>query len=203
MRRVFTIPLLAVLAGMIGLLGQVDSGVVASSAAGGVGVAQAPDQAPQTREVILLDGWNLVGWTGGDVATSAVTNALQGVFRSIHAFGGETQAFETVTATGLSFLNNLSQVDGGDGLWLFSEGATAWQQPVTTSARSVDLFPGFNLVTWTGPHGMPITDALGPLGDAVESAFTYEELSNTFLSFGPALPPALNTLEALAYGEAL
>jgi len=144
-----------------------------------------------------------VGWTGGDVATSVVTNALGGVFRSIHAFGGETQAFETVTATGPAFLNNLSQVDGGDGLWLFSHGDTFWEQPVITGARSVALSAGFNLVTWTGLHGMPIADALASLGEAVESAFTYEELSDTFLSFGPALPPALNTLAALAYGEAL
>ncbi|PZC49889.1 MAG: hypothetical protein DK306_000312 [Chloroflexi bacterium] len=56
MRRIFTIPVLAVLVGLFGLLGQGDSRLVASNAPGGVGVAQVPDQAPQTREVILLDG---------------------------------------------------------------------------------------------------------------------------------------------------
>lgn len=203
MRRVLAISVLAVLVGLIGLLGPAESGVVASNAGGGLEVAQVPADAPQSRDVILLEGWNLVGWTGDDVATGAVTNVLRGAFRSIHAFGGETQAFESVTAAGPSFLNSLAQVDGGDGLWLFSEGATRWRQPVTTTARSVGLFAGFNLVTWTGRHGTPIEEALAPLGGVVESAFTYEELSETFLSFGPALPPALNTLAALAYGEAL
>jgi len=65
------------------------------------------------------------------------------------------------------------------------------------------LSTGFNLVTWTGASGIPIVDALAPLGGALEIAFTYDELAARFLTYGPGLVSFLNTAEALAYGEAL
>ena len=152
-----------------------------------IGVAQEPAASPATREIRLFAGWNLVGYTGSTLPTDAVTAPLGGVFDSIHAFDAPAQAFELVTAAGPAFLNSLTQVDAGDGLWLFASGDTFWEMPVITEARSVALSAGFNLVTWTGLHGIGIAEALAPLGDALQIAFTYEELDERFLTYGPDL----------------
>jgi alkylhydroperoxidase/carboxymuconolactone decarboxylase family protein YurZ len=63
---------------------------------------------------------------------AAVTAPLGGVFDSIHAFNAPTQRFDLVTATGPAFLNTLDTVRAGEGVWLFSNGSTLWQQPVLT-----------------------------------------------------------------------
>ena len=166
-------------------------------------VAQEDPSPPATRDVALVEGWNLVGWTGPPLSVAAITAQLQGVFESLHRFAAGPQGFEVVTASGPDFLNSLVAVAAGDGLWIFSQGETVWQQPVITAARRVALQPGFNLVTWTGATGTPIAVALAGLGDALQVAFTYEERDELFLSYGPDRPPFLNSADFLTYGEGL
>ena len=128
---------------------------------------------------------------------------MGGALRSLHTFDGAGQSFESLTATGPSFLNSLTEVGVGDGLWIFAEGPVRWEQPVLAEARAVSLSAGFNLVTWTGASGTPMDVALAGLGEALEVAFTYEAIGAVFAAFGPALPPFLNTAGSLQYGDGL
>ena len=158
---------------------------------------------PGTRAVDLAAGWNLVGWTAAATPAAAVAGSLTGVLESLHTFDAEAQSFETLNASRPSFLNSLTEVGAGDGLWIFAEGAVRWQQAVLVEERTVALSAGFNLVTWTGPSNTPIDAPLEGLGAALEIAFTYEALEAVFASFGPGLPAFLNTAGPLDYGDGL
>ena len=85
---------------------------------------------PGTRAVDLAAGWNLVGWTAAATPAAAVAGSLTGVLESLHTFDAEAQSFETLNPSGPSFLNSLTEVGAGDGLWIFAEGAVRWQQAV-------------------------------------------------------------------------
>ena len=163
------------------------------------GALRVTQQAPAERTVALVEGWNLVGWTGEGVGLEALTAALPaGDADSLHVFDAAAQRYRSFDVNSPLFLNALDTLPGGGGLWVFAERALRWTQPAITTARSVALSPGFNLVTWTGPTATPIAGALAGLGPALVAAFLYEPLDGTFLASGPApcrcsIPPSSST----------
>ena len=157
------------------------------------------------RVVDLGEGWNQVGWTGGVLD---IDEALEGFEVELSgAFGFDT-AFRSFRYGVPELLKTLSTVDGGDGLWILVTEPGDWIQPANLEERGVFLNPGPNLVSWTGPSGTPIEDAVAALGDSFESAFRWDADAGSFLSFkppDPSLPAFLqqNTLETLDYGDGL
>ena len=121
------------------------------------------------RAVPLLQGWNLVGWTGDATPLSTLTPTL-GPFDSLHTFGGPVRRFQSFDDDLPDFLNTLQTLPRGAGVWVFADAPFAWVQPIIAVARSVPLFAGFNLVTWTGSSAMPVGDATANLGDAFVAA---------------------------------
>lgn len=157
-----------------------------------------------TRSVGLLPGWNLVGWTGSDPLADAAA-PLAGQFRDLFTFDAAAQRFLRYNPSGSAFLNDLTTLGTGDGVWIYVTAAsgTEWTQSFTTTARSASLLPGFNLVTWTGPDATPVEVAIDGLGGAFSALFTYNPATEQFRSYNPQLPAALNTAFTLNYGDAL
>ena len=172
-----------------------------SSAASGASaqVAAADDSAP-FRPVIQAAGWNLVAWTG-DTPVADATASIAGAFARLFTFDAATQAFRFFGGGGSpTSLNTLDELRLGDGVWIFAEEPTVWPQPVFRGAHSVPLLAGANLAAWTGPSGTPVEDALAAILDRVELAATFDADGQTFLTFGPTSPAAVNTLTTLDHG---
>ncbi len=172
----------------------------ALSAAIQVSVVEAPPP-PVVRAQVLQPRWNLVGWTG---ETTGVTDATATIATSLGAFftwDTSIPGFLTFNPTLPGPLNSLQDVPLGAGVWTFITDATPleWEQPAFTDARSVPLAQGFNLVMWTGPDGTAVTDAIAGL-NGLQGLFIWDAAGQTFLTFNPVLPPALNSATTLDYG---
>jgi ABC-type branched-subunit amino acid transport system substrate-binding protein len=79
--------------------------------------------------------------------------------------------------------------------------STAHAQVPPGASRTVNLSPGWNLVGWTGAGSTPVADALAGFDGAFSTLFTWDAASQSFLNFNPSVPPALNTLSDLAFGD--
>lgn len=172
-----------------------------------VGATALPWQSPQTaeaqaadREVALEAGWNLVGWTGSTAigeATASITDALLAAF----TWDGPGQSFRSFNPSGPTFLNTLSDLALGDGVWINVSEASTWLQPAFGDARTVSLSAGFTLATWTGPDGMPVEEAVAEIAGNLESLFTWDAVAQNFLSFTPSAPSFLNSAKTLGFGD--
>ncbi|MEE9278086.1 MAG: integrin alpha, partial [Dehalococcoidia bacterium] len=156
------------------------------------------------RVVELVPDWNLVGWSGA-TAVSEATASIAGQFSTLMTWDAAAKAFLRFDAAAPAIVNTLSELNSGDGVWLFvtDPAGAAWTQPAISGARSVDLLSGFNLVMWTGPDGMPVADAVAGLGDALNAVFRWDTEADEFLIYGPGRPDFLNTAKTLNSGEGL
>ena len=157
------------------------------AALSGSGAVEA-QQAPPSRTVELEPGWNLVGWTG-ETAPAEATASIEGEFGSLWTWDAGTQSFRNfLPGPAGALVSSLTDLRLGDGVWILvtNPGGAAWEQPAFSGSRSVDLAPGFNLVMWTGADGTPVADAVASLGATLEVLFTYDALSDRFLSHRPA-----------------
>lgn len=148
--------------------------------------------------IALRPGWNLVGWTGESSDVLAATAGISGAFSGFFTWDAITQAFLTFNPSLPASLNTLSQIQFGNGVWLFvtASGTIVWEQPEVTAAQSVELRPGFNLVTWTGPNGAAVAEAVTGLGSALDALFLWDAAGQRYRSFNPSLPASLNTATA-------
>lgn len=152
--------------------------------------------------VPLAAGWNLVGWSGATSLADA-TVSIAGQFSSMFTWDASNQKFRLFNASALPFLNTLTELTLGDGVWLRvsdPSGAT-WEQPAFNAARTVALLAGFNLVMWTGPDGTAVTDAIAGFESSVDAVFAWDAAGQRFLSFRPSALPFLNDLELLNAGD--
>lgn len=155
-----------------------------------------------TVTTTLTSGWNLVGFG----ATQSVTDATAGIagrFSAIFTWDSSAQRFLSFSASLPAALNSLQQIQAGDGVWLLitAPGGTEWVQPSFTTARDVALDRGFNLVTWSGPSGASVAQAVAGLGNALDILFTWDPASQTFRSFNPTAPSFLNSADTFQHGE--
>lgn len=165
---------------------------------------EAPDPAVvPARAVPLAEGWNLVSWSGDETALADATQSIAGALLTILTFDATTQTFDSHTTTGPSFLNTLTTLRRGDGVWVRVDRDTVWLQPALRSPRVVELLPGFNLVSWSGPSGTPLPDAIAQIAATTSAAFTYDQAAASFNSFGPDRPDFLNDEIVLGHGEGL
>ena len=148
----------------------------------------------------LIAGWNLVSWTGEPTPPGVAISATPAI-AALLTWDPITEDFLTHRPQSPALLNNLALLRPGDGIWLFADAPAIWQQPDIAIARRVDLAPGFNLLSWTGPDGVAIATALAGLEGALIVAFTYDPLADRFLIFQPQGPAFINTATTLNHGD--
>ena len=149
------------------------------------GLLALPSSAPaRAQDATILDappmilkrvqpGWNLLGWLGADAGTH-VFDAIFEAPESVFTFDAQTKRFARFAPSAPALLNDLETVQAFDGVWIFSEAETVWMQPAPWWERAQDLSPGFNLVVWTGATGVPVSEAVASLGDALASLFLWD-----------------------------
>lgn len=67
--------------------------------------------------------------------------------------------------------------------------------------RAVTVSPGWDLLGWTG--ATPIGEALASFSGDIERALTWDREAQTFDSFNPAVPAAVNSLGEITYGQGI
>ncbi|PZC46826.1 MAG: hypothetical protein DK306_001285 [Chloroflexi bacterium] len=159
-------------------------------------------QAP-TRTVDLDRSWNLVSWTGPETPVEeALIPILQRV-GSDHTFNNDSKQFRNFSPTSPSFVNSLKMLNPGDAVWLRMTAAGSWVQPLAPATISAALTTGFNLVPWFGPDGMAVADAAAGIGSALQGVFAFVPASQTFNTYSPNLPSAVNSLKVVPFGVGL
>ena len=158
-----------------------------------------------SRAAQLLPGWNMVGWTGPATTPTEATAGIAASIGAVFAWEAQAETFLRFDPAAPPFLNSLTEFSTGEGLWLFvpPPALLFWEQPEFTGPRSVPLQAGFNLVTWTGPDGASVADAVAGLGGALRSLFVWDAGAQTFRSYNPAQPAFLNTATQLRFGDGL
>ena len=163
--------------------------------------AQAPAAGTITTE--LRPGWNVIGWLGSDTTTRELFDAIPEL-NLIVAWDGEAQRHRWAWRPAIGS-RGLQEIGRGRGLALHigGESAVEWTRPAADGVVLLRLHAGHNLVTWGGPDGTPIDEALDWLGDAVVGASRWNADTRASDRYRPGAPPAANTLRTLNHGDAL
>lgn len=158
--------------------------------------------APAVRIVTLRPDWNLEAWTGPSTPIEDALGPLLNSLADAFTWDVGKQAFRSFSPGRAAFLNTLSELRFGDGVWLrlAGGGSVTWRQVPVAAARAVPLVAGFNLVAWTGPDGRPVADAVAALGAALRNLFVWDSRRARFDSFSPGRPGFLNTATSLRHG---
>ena len=172
--------------------------------AGVFGSAQDGEEPSVEVEVPLQPMWNLSGWRGA-TAPDVATQSIAGQFRGLFTWDAFAQAFLSYNVSAPAALNTLTDLQQGDGAWIFvtdPDGAI-WLMPGIDGPRDILLREGFNLVIWTGPDDMNIADAVAGLGGALRSISLWDAIAQQFLSFNAQLPVSLNSAQTLPHGAGM
>ena len=168
------------------------------------------------RVLPLNNGFQLVGWAGGDGVQIGSLLLGQLGLTAFFQWDGASQSYRGFREGLPPGLNQFTGLNYGDAFWAFREagdpafGIPPWRQPVTTLDEGwIDTETGWNILTWTGPNGTDIWDAVGPPAWGAQSiaqspfiaAFDYDNTAKEFLTFDPRLPESLRTLKTLNHGD--
>ena len=154
--------------------------------------AQIPAFTP-TRDVVLLQGWNLVGWTAGGsvdfVDFPTATASIAGDFDVLFVWSAADQRFSSFNPSA-PFLAGIDALGFAQGIWIFANTDTVWRQGSIDHPHNDHVRSGWNLDVWTGPDGIPAEVAFASLGADLQIAFTWDPTAQAFPLLRPG-PPRL------------
>lgn len=160
------------------------------------------DYAPPRRTVTLNQGWNLIAYTGGDVAAATLSAFLETV-DVIAAWDPASQRFRAFVPTLPDAVDALKSVETGQGLWIRASEDASWPMSELQPSPAVSLVPGWNLVAWWRPDPSGAPGALADLGARLLGAYAFDAATGGFDVYSPTLPSVLNSLQALTPRQAL
>ena len=139
--------------------------------------------------VLLFEGFTPVGWFAESTEATVAFAPLGARLVAAWRFAAATQTWDSYRAD-LPFLSTLERLVPGDALWVQLDAGrrVVWEQPpAVVGERAVELRPGLNFATWTGPS-QDVEEALMSLGDAVEAVFRWNRGIRRFELVLPRLP---------------
>ena len=163
--------------------------------------AQAP--AANTIATQLQPGWNVIGWLGSDTTVDDLFRAIPAL-QLVAAWDAEAGRYAWGSRDGKT-PTSLERLPRGHGLYLRLAGTETvqWTRPAAEGVVLLRLHAGHNLVTWGGPDGTPVEEAVDWLGDAVVSASRWNADRRESERYRPGVSAAANTLRTLNHGDAL
>ena len=167
------------------------------------GSVSAQASAAGTITTQLRPGWNVFGWLGSDTTVDDLFRAVPALER-VAAWDAEAGRYAWGRRDGKT-PSSLKQLTRGQGLYLRVAGTETvqWTRPAADGVVLLRLHEGHNLVTWGGPDGTPIEEAVAWLGDAVVSASRWNADRRESERYRPGATAATNTLRTLHHGDAL
>ncbi|MCY4616856.1 MAG: hypothetical protein OXC71_10775 [Chloroflexi bacterium] len=173
------------------------------------GVALAEEDARETVTTRLEPGWNLVGWTGDEVAVASIFWEIPSL-QVVYAWDAREQRYLAAVgrtdpvSSGLDVRGDLEQLRAGMGLWLFIGGLkpVSWTRELSKQSAFVTVHEGWNLVTWGGAAGEAVSSAKG-LGGTFMSALGWDPDAQAFEVCARDEPCHAPNLSALGTGDAL
>ena len=167
------------------------------------GSASAQEPASDTIVTQLRPGWNVIGWLGSDTTVDDLFRAVPAL-QLVAAWDADAGRYAWGRRDGKT-PSSLEQLTRGQGLYLRVGGTepVRWTRPAADGVVLLRLHAGYNFVTWGGPDGTPIEEALDWLGDAVVGASRWNADTRASERYRPGAPPSANTLRTLNHGDAL
>ncbi len=150
-------------------------------------------------------GWSLLVNLGPAVSPETLLDRIEWA-TSAYTFAPVDGSFRAYRS-GQVAINDLDRIQSGQAFWVFSpperlqSDVTFWRQPAGVRDLGVALWPGFNLVPWTGSDGVHVSEAVGEL--PVDRAYRWDPVRQIFVIWSSALPPEIQVDFILEYGEAL
>ena len=153
---------------------------------------------------LLAGGLNSITFTGASGTFAAdIASEIGASLETLLRFDAPSQSWLTFLPAAPAQVNTLKTLNQRDALILrVTPGAEVrWTDtdiiPDPSGARTVVLVPGLNSIGFTGADATDIAELLKPVADSVESAARFDTQTQTWLTFLPAAPPAVNTLREL------
>lgn len=149
--------------------------------------APGPVDSPDGLTVQLASGWNLVSWHGGWVSGPTLRETLPDGIRSVTTWDLPSASWLAVLPS--IGVNQLAYVGPGQPLWVFSDAPRSWRQPSEPDrGREIALGPGWQLVSWQGGDGVPLTTVLAGILPRVRSAARFDGQAQAYELFIPGMP---------------
>ena len=164
--------------------------------------AQAPDDAATIAVAsTLVPGFNLIGWTQPAAPVEALFAAIP-TAHAVFAWDPADTRFRVARPDGPAFLNDLTTLTPGQGLWVLLGGTDSvlWRREALRDPPTLPLAAGLNLVAWGGPDGVIAADATAGIASVV---WDFDATAGAFRTFRAGQPAFLNTLPALRTGSGL
>ncbi|MEE9277538.1 MAG: PQQ-dependent sugar dehydrogenase, partial [Dehalococcoidia bacterium] len=162
------------------------------------GAAALTETPLQAQSRLLYSPWNLV--TAAQGASVASLAAAIPQIESVHRWNADRESFENWNREAPSFLNTLTSVSAGDGLWVRVSGRASWQLPTARPTATEADAVGWRLIGWTDVD-TPAAEVAAFLG--VRRVIGFDSLGQEFRAFDLDLPSALNTLPEVRLGDAI
>jgi hypothetical protein len=141
-----------------------------------------------TANISLAAGWNLISIPNQptDTSVTSVLASIGGQYTSVWTYNtaADTWYKYYTPATGLDFLNDLTEIIPGKGYWVEITGnptLTVTAPPAPSS--TVPLKPGWNLVGLKKDAGVPITTAMVSVSGNYTSIWRYDTSTDTWYKY--------------------
>jgi len=166
---------------------------------------------PETRMLSqpLGAGWNLVSmpYTPADGGVANVFTSIGGHYDLVEAYDGcqADNPWRIYDPTAPSFVNTLTQVGNGVGLWVHTTSAPTLEltgRPLVSDV-TLTLCTGWNLVGYPSTTERDVATVLAPINGKFDLVEGYDGTNpgNPWLIYDPAAPSFVNTLTQFHPGK--
>ena len=158
---------------------------------------------PSKITTTLQPGANLVGWLGAETDIESVINTIPALDA---IWAQDPYSLTWVVASPhvpvdfhtLWFLDSYMPLIvhiGGDQ-------PVEWTRPVVPRSTAVELQPGFQLITWSGPDSMSIAALLRGIAGSVREAHVWDPVRQQYHVYDPSSPKHLESIPLVNHGDA-
>ena len=159
---------------------------------------------PGERRIVLRPGLNAVGWVGDETFVSDVFAELPEA-SAVYAWDALNQRYLVAARLAPASLWTLETVTPGMGILVSIEGdaAVEWRIPLTPVSGTVRIFPGMNLVAWSGRDNTPLAHALRGVGTSIGDVYVNDSGAAEWSAFAPSDSSGTGAPDLIDRGEAL
>ncbi len=93
---------------------------------------------PESREVSLVSGFNLVTWSGLGLGITDALESIVDAVVAVYAWNPVQRSFRIYRTDGPAFINNLTNLNPGEAIWVQMQSAAVWTVPAGAEIQAVE-----------------------------------------------------------------